>query len=132
MHTTITHLSLRCQVTSGQPFSALLDCATQFRVPLCSERHNPHYCPPAFGLSLTQVASLPLVVAGEGAVQVLYNKDFGGRSDPILAAVGQLQFEVVQSRMEQEYGVETTLEPLPYQVISSFRCNGRLVDSHAH
>jgi len=25
---------------------------------------------------------------GEGAVQVLYNKDFGGRSDPILAAVG--------------------------------------------
>jgi len=53
---------------------------------------------------------------GEGAVQVLYQKDFGGRSDPILAAVGQLQFEVVQGRMETEYGVETVLEPLPYQV----------------
>jgi peptide subunit release factor RF-3 len=46
---------------------------------------------------------------------VLYQKE-GGRNDPILAAVGQLQFEVVQSRMETEYGVETILEPLPYQV----------------
>jgi len=52
---------------------------------------------------------------GEGAVQVLYQKE-GGRNDPILAAVGQLQFEVVQSRMETEYGVQTILEPLPYQV----------------
>ena len=46
--------------------------------------------------------------------QVLYSKDFGGRTDPILAAVGQLQFEVVQGRMLSEYGVETELEPLPY------------------
>jgi len=65
-----------------------------------------------------------VVGAGEGAVQVLYNKDFGGRSDPILAAVGQLQFEVVQSRMEAEYGVETTLEPLPYAVHSPFPLTG--------
>lgn len=33
-----------------------------------------------------------------------------------LAAVGQLQFEVVQFRMQNEYGVETRLEPLPYSV----------------
>jgi peptide chain release factor 3 len=33
-----------------------------------------------------------------------------------LAAVGQLQFEVVQFRMQSEYGVETTLELLPYSV----------------
>ena len=30
--------------------------------------------------------------------------------------MGQLQFEVVQERMRSEYGVETTLEPLPWTV----------------
>lgn len=52
---------------------------------------------------------------GEGAVQVLYSVD-SGRTDPILAAVGQLQFEVVQYRMLSEYGVETQLEPLSFSV----------------
>ncbi|KAH8960263.1 hypothetical protein BDL97_06G123300 [Sphagnum fallax] len=52
---------------------------------------------------------------GEGAVQVLYSVDTG-RTDPILAAVGQLQFEVVQYRMQSEYGVETQLEPLSFSV----------------
>ncbi|GAX79462.1 hypothetical protein CEUSTIGMA_g6903.t1 [Chlamydomonas eustigma] len=50
---------------------------------------------------------------GEGAVQVLYSTD-EYKQDPILAAVGQLQFEVVQYRMKDEYGVETTLEPMPF------------------
>ena len=36
---------------------------------------------------------------GEGAVQVLYSTD-DYITDPILAAVGQLQFEVVQYRMK--------------------------------
>ncbi|GLI60750.1 hypothetical protein VaNZ11_002980 [Volvox africanus] len=52
---------------------------------------------------------------GEGAVQVLYNTD-DYITDPVLAAVGQLQFEVVQYRMKDEYGVDTTLEPLSYTV----------------
>ncbi|KAH7432560.1 hypothetical protein KP509_07G027900 [Ceratopteris richardii] len=52
---------------------------------------------------------------GEGAVQVLYSVD-SGRTDPILAAVGQLQFEVLQYRMLSEYGVEVQLEPLGYSV----------------
>ncbi|GFR44773.1 hypothetical protein Agub_g6105 [Astrephomene gubernaculifera] len=52
---------------------------------------------------------------GEGAVQVLYSTD-EYITDPVLAAVGQLQFEVVQYRMKDEYGVDTTLEPLPYCV----------------
>jgi peptide chain release factor 3 len=38
------------------------------------------------------------------------------RREPILAAVGQLQFEVVQFRMLSEYGVETTLEGLGYSL----------------
>ena len=51
----------------------------------------------------------------EGAVQILYDKDESKR-DPILAAVGQLQLEVVQHRLESEYGVETRLEPMEFQV----------------
>ena len=51
----------------------------------------------------------------EGAVQILYDKDQSKR-DPILAAVGQLQLEVVQHRLANEYGVETRLEPMGYQV----------------
>ena len=51
----------------------------------------------------------------EGAVQIMYSADEAKR-DPILAAVGQLQFEVVQFRLQNEYGVETMLEALPYSV----------------
>ena len=51
----------------------------------------------------------------EGAVQILYDTDESKR-DPILAAVGQLQLEVVQYRLEHEYGVQTRLEPLGFQV----------------
>ncbi|KAM3102517.1 peptide chain release factor 3 [Phormidesmis sp. 146-12] len=49
----------------------------------------------------------------EGAVQIMYSADDAKR-DPILAAVGQLQFEVVQFRLQNEYGVETQVEFLPY------------------
>jgi peptide chain release factor 3 len=51
----------------------------------------------------------------EGAIQIMYSADEFKR-DPILAAVGQLQLEVVQFRLQNEYGVETTLEPLTYSV----------------
>ena len=51
----------------------------------------------------------------EGAVQVLYDTDQSKR-DPILAAVGQLQLEVVQYRLEHEYGVQTRIEPLGFSV----------------
>jgi peptide chain release factor 3 len=47
----------------------------------------------------------------EGAVQVLYNVDAFKR-EPILAVVGQLQFDVVQARLESEYNVPTNLERL--------------------
>ncbi|MEM8718311.1 MAG: peptide chain release factor 3 [Cyanobacteria bacterium P01_G01_bin.39] len=51
----------------------------------------------------------------EGAVQIMYSTDEFKR-DPILAAVGQLQIEVVQFRMQNEYNVETRTEPLAYSV----------------
>ena len=51
----------------------------------------------------------------EGAVQIMYSLDEAKR-DPILASVGQLQLEVVQFRLQNEYGVETILEVLPYSI----------------
>ena len=49
----------------------------------------------------------------EGAVLVLYNINAFKR-EPILAVVGQLQFDVVQARLQMEYNVPTKLERLPY------------------
>jgi peptide chain release factor 3 len=49
----------------------------------------------------------------EGAIQLLRPYDLSG--DVIFAAVGQLQFEVMQYRLKDEYGVETLLTSLPYQ-----------------
>ncbi|NCP85803.1 MAG: peptide chain release factor 3 [Anaerolineae bacterium CG_4_9_14_3_um_filter_57_17] len=54
-----------------------------------------------------------LQLESEGAVQVLYNINAFKR-EPILAVVGQLQFDVVQSRLKTEYGVPTTLERMPH------------------
>ena len=51
----------------------------------------------------------------EGAVQILYDFDESKR-DPILAAVGQLQLEVVIHRLKNEYGVDANLESMPYQL----------------
>jgi peptide chain release factor 3 len=50
----------------------------------------------------------------EGTIQVLYPPDKTTGADCILAAVGQLQFEVVQHRMLEEYDVEIRLERLGF------------------
>jgi peptide chain release factor 3 len=52
----------------------------------------------------------------EGGIQLFYPIDSGSR-EPILAAVGALQFDVVRFRLEHEYGVETALEPLGYELV---------------
>ena len=52
----------------------------------------------------------------EGAVQVLWSPD-GARSAPILAAVGDLQFDVVARRLRDEYSVETALDILPHAAL---------------
>jgi peptide chain release factor 3 len=51
----------------------------------------------------------------EGVVQILRN-DARGDANPVMAAVGPMQFEVMQARMLGEYNVETVTEPIPYQV----------------
>ena len=51
----------------------------------------------------------------EGAVQKLSERgDEAGGGVPVLAAVGPLQLEVVQSRMSSEYGVDISFERVPY------------------
>jgi len=52
----------------------------------------------------------------EGVVQVLRDADIGDTA-PILAAVGQLQFEVFAHRLEAEFGAPTELTSSPYQAI---------------
>jgi peptide chain release factor 3 len=49
----------------------------------------------------------------EGVMQVLTLHE-GLKSEPILSVVGELQFDVLQSRLESEYNVETTVTTLPY------------------
>jgi peptide chain release factor 3 len=49
----------------------------------------------------------------EGAIQLFYPVSSGTR-EPIMGAVGALQFEVVRYRLEAEYNVETIMGPLAY------------------
>jgi peptide chain release factor 3 len=50
----------------------------------------------------------------EGAVQVFFHRERLER-DPILGAVGRLQFEVIQSRLKSEYDVTVRFDPQPAQ-----------------
>jgi peptide chain release factor 3 len=52
----------------------------------------------------------------EGVVQSFLLKDSAQRV-PLLGAVGPLQFEVVQYRMQTEYGAESRLESCPWKVV---------------
>lgn len=49
----------------------------------------------------------------EGVVQIYRQRDLGDK-DPILGAVGALQFEVLQHRLMGEYGVDTKIEKLGF------------------
>ncbi len=52
----------------------------------------------------------------EGVVQALYLRNSSIKV-PLLAAVGPLQFDVVQFRLESEYGAESRLEAAPWTVV---------------
>jgi peptide chain release factor 3 len=51
----------------------------------------------------------------EGVVHVLRRPELG-EQEPIFAGVGQLQFEVAQRRMADEFGAQVRLEPAPWQL----------------
>jgi peptide chain release factor 3 len=82
----------------------------------------PHFAPEHFALLRAKsVAKQKQFLKGivqleeEGVMQIFFYEG-GLRSEPILAVVGELQFEVMQSRLESEYGVETTLQRLPFKL----------------
>jgi peptide chain release factor 3 len=50
----------------------------------------------------------------EGAVQVFFDRERLER-EPVLGAIGRLQFDVIQYRLKSEYGVDVRFEPLPFQ-----------------
>jgi peptide chain release factor 3 len=52
----------------------------------------------------------------EGVIQALYLRNSSIKT-PLLAAVGPLQFEVVQFRLESEYGAVSRLEAAPWTVV---------------
>jgi peptide chain release factor 3 len=52
----------------------------------------------------------------EGVIQALYLRNSSVKT-PLLAAVGPLQFEVVQYRLESEYGAVSRLEAAPWTVV---------------
>ena len=52
----------------------------------------------------------------EGVIQALYLRNSSVKT-PLLAAVGPLQFEVVQFRLESEYGAASRLEAAPWTVV---------------
>ena len=49
----------------------------------------------------------------EGVVQIYRQRQFGDK-DPILGAVGALQFEVLQARLKAEYTVDVKIEKMPF------------------
>ena len=81
----------------------------------------PAFQPECFaGLRVTDTAAYKRFqkgiaqLADEGAIQLMFPRG-GVRSEPILAAVGRLQFDVVRFRLESEYNAQTIMETLPYE-----------------
>jgi peptide chain release factor 3 len=82
--------------------------------------HIPRFPPERFAILRNQDISRYkqfnkglLQLEEEGAVQVLH-AERGQRREPILAAVGELQFDVVLARLREEYGVQARIDPLPF------------------
>lgn len=55
-------------------------------------------------------------IAQEGAIQI-FQEYSAGMSEIIVGVVGVLQFDVLKYRLENEYGCDVRLEPLPYGYI---------------
>jgi peptide chain release factor 3 len=51
----------------------------------------------------------------EGAIQVFRQRHMGDQN-PILGAVGALQFDVLEFRLKHEYGVDVVIDKLPFQI----------------
>lgn len=59
-------------------------------------------------------------IAQEGAIQIFREPD-SGMEEVIVGVVGTLQFDVLEYRLKNEYNVDITMSPLPYQYIRWIR-----------
>ncbi|MBN2898787.1 MAG: peptide chain release factor 3 [Clostridia bacterium] len=53
----------------------------------------------------------------EGSIQVYKRPSIGGVEELVVGVVGALQFEVLEYRLNNEYGVEILMERLPYKYV---------------
>ena len=60
----------------------------------------------------------------EGVIQALYTEN-GGEREPILAAVGELQFDVAHYRLVNEFGANPIFESSPYRIARRTDAAGR-------
>jgi peptide chain release factor 3 len=100
-------------------------------------RYNevPEFVPEVFArLSNMDVSKLKSFEKGieqlcqEGLIQLFWDAR-GHRREPILGAVGKLQFEVVQYRLLSEYGVKTSVELLPFELIRWLEADKATLDA---
>ncbi len=82
----------------------------------------PRFSPEIFGrlsikdpLKRKQMQKGLQQLAEEGTIQLLYEAHLG-KQDPIIGAVGELQFDVLLFRLNDEYGLDAKLERLPFTV----------------
>ncbi len=68
-------------------------------------------------------------IAQEGAIQI-FQEPQGGMDEVIVGAVGVLQFDVLEYRLKNEYGVDILTTPLSYQFIRWIDNEG--VDPHQY
>ncbi len=82
----------------------------------------PRFSPEIFGrlsikdpLKRKQLQKGVQQLAEEGTIQLLYEPSLG-KQDPVIGAVGELQFDVLLFRLNDEYTLDVKLERLPFTV----------------
>ena len=83
----------------------------------------PFFCPENFArISIANALKRKQFIKGiaelqeEGAIHVFRDLVTGVEA-PIVGVVGQLQFEVLEYRLREEYGVEIRIQHLPYEIV---------------
>jgi len=82
----------------------------------------PRFSPEVFAklsikdpLKRKQMQKAVLQLGEEGTVQIFFDP-FVGIQDPVIGVVGELQFDVLLYRLNDEYGLEVKLDKQPYTV----------------
>lgn len=66
----------------------------------------------------------------EGVIQIYYDP-YGNSATAYVGVVGQLQFEVLLNRFENEYNVKAVMEPMSHTAIHKVKCPPEVLDKIA-